>query len=209
MWNLIPEKRILPTKLARYCCEYLKESGGDGRKTVTGVRWAESTNRKLNQGMVTVFGAKAGAELSDDENFQSTIRGGGVVLVNDNETSRRTIEVCYKRHKTLVNPIIDWTDEDVWDFIKSENIPYCGLYDEGFTRIGCIGCPMATARIRELGFLRWPGYKKLYIKAIIELQKVRKERNLKNSDWSVAEMWNWWMGYDILRGQMSLLEENE
>ena len=38
MWNLIPKKLMPPTRLVRYCCEYLKESGGDGRMTVTGVR---------------------------------------------------------------------------------------------------------------------------------------------------------------------------
>jgi len=35
----------------------------------------------------------------------------------------------YKRRKSLLNPIIDWTDAEVWEFIKAENIPYCGLYD--------------------------------------------------------------------------------
>ena len=52
MWNLIPEKRMPPTRLVRYCCAYLKEEGGHGRKVVTGVRWAESVNRKKNAGFV-------------------------------------------------------------------------------------------------------------------------------------------------------------
>ena len=77
MWNLIPKKLMPPTRLVRYCCEYLKESGGDGRFTVTGVRWAESANRAKNQGMVTMPGRKAGRELKDDSNFLSTVRGGG------------------------------------------------------------------------------------------------------------------------------------
>ena len=46
MWNLIPKKCTPPTRIVRYCCEKLKESGGEGRLTVTGVRWAESANRK-------------------------------------------------------------------------------------------------------------------------------------------------------------------
>lgn len=76
MWNLIPWKLTPPTRIIRYCCQYLKESGGDGRMTVTGVRWAESTNRKRNQGPVTIMEKKAGATLGDDENFSSTDRGG-------------------------------------------------------------------------------------------------------------------------------------
>lgn len=50
MWNLIPKKKFPPTRIARYCCEVLKESSGKGRVTVTGVRWAESPNRRKNQG---------------------------------------------------------------------------------------------------------------------------------------------------------------
>lgn len=76
MWNLIPWKGMPPTRIARYCCDFLKESGGDGRMTVTGVRWAESVNRKANQGPVTVMGRGAGRDLSDDPNFQLTARGG-------------------------------------------------------------------------------------------------------------------------------------
>lgn len=77
MWNLIPWKLMPPTRLARYCCEFLKESGGDGRMTITGVRWAESRNRQENQGPVTVMGKKAGRELGDHPDFTLTDRGGG------------------------------------------------------------------------------------------------------------------------------------
>jgi len=76
MWNLIPKKLMPPTRIARYCCEKLKESGGDGRLTVTGVRWAESPNRRKNQGLVTVMGKTAGRELGDNSDFTSTFRGG-------------------------------------------------------------------------------------------------------------------------------------
>jgi phosphoadenosine phosphosulfate reductase len=78
MWNLIPKKLTPPTRLIRYCCEFLKESGGDGRKTVTGVRWAESTNRRQNQGAVTILkkNKQIIEELSDNPDFSPTIRGG-------------------------------------------------------------------------------------------------------------------------------------
>lgn len=79
MWTLIPEKGIPPTRLVRYCCEELKESNGAGRFTVTGVRQAESANRKRNQGVITV--PKAGKKfqkLLEEEsvNFTPTPRGG-------------------------------------------------------------------------------------------------------------------------------------
>ena len=52
MWNLIPKKKMPPTRIARYCCQFLKEGGGEGRFTVTGVRWAESAKRKNREGAV-------------------------------------------------------------------------------------------------------------------------------------------------------------
>lgn len=76
MWNLIPKKLMPPTRLVRYCCAELKESGGDGRKVVTGVRWAESRNREENQGQVTIYGKSAQKSLGGNENFSRTIRGG-------------------------------------------------------------------------------------------------------------------------------------
>ena len=78
MWNLIPEKSMPPTRLVRYCCEKLKESSGDGRFTVTGVRWAESINRKQNQGIVTIVDRNANKELAGNVNFRQTVRGGGI-----------------------------------------------------------------------------------------------------------------------------------
>lgn len=57
----------------------------------------------------------------------------------------------------ILNPILYWTEEDIWTLIRQERIPYCCLYDEGFRRLGCIGCPMAgKGRCRE--FERWPKY---------------------------------------------------
>ena len=50
MWNLISKKKMPPTRIARYCCEILKENAGEGRDKITGVRWAESRRRRRNWG---------------------------------------------------------------------------------------------------------------------------------------------------------------
>ena len=79
MWNLIPAERMPPTRLVRYCCEVLKETNGRGRYTVTGVRQAESANRKRNQGVITIPNAddKLQEELENmGANFTQTPRGG-------------------------------------------------------------------------------------------------------------------------------------
>lgn len=212
MWSLIPQKLMPPTRLVRYCCAKLKESSGYGYMTLTGVRWAESVNRKKNQGVVTVMSKIHG--LAEDENFTET-RQGGVVLVNDNDESRRMIESCYKRHKTTLNPIIDWTDDDVWTFIRQHNIPYCSLYDEGWTRLGCIGCPMARKSGREAEFARWPKYKAAYLRAFDKMLEERQRRGKMDGVWRMGttsqDVYNWWMEYDVLPGQtlMDLSEEIE
>ena len=129
-----------------------------------------------------------------------------MVLVNDNEGSRRLIEQCYTRRKTTVNPIIDWTDDEVWEFIKTEGIPYCKLYDEGWKRLGCIGCPMAGKKGREKEFARWPTYKKAYLNSF---DKMLKACNYKPTHtWETPiDVFHWWMEDGVLPGQMDLFED--
>lgn len=79
MWNLIPKKKIPPTRLVRWCCSELKESGGKGRLLITGVRWSESQNRRDNQGGITVIGKPKDTQRfleSQNVNFLLTKRGG-------------------------------------------------------------------------------------------------------------------------------------
>lgn len=130
------------------------------------------------------------------------------MLNNDNSESRRLVESCYKKLKTVLNPIIDWTDKELWDFIKAEGIPYCSLYDEGMNRLGCVGCPMARQHGREREFLRWPTYKKAYIRAFDKMVEERKARGKKCMWETGIDVFNWWMEYDILPGQIDLFEED-
>lgn len=79
MWNLIPQKLMPPTRIARYCCEHLKEKAGVGRMTVTGVRWAESRSRAEKHGTITMpdAGKRTKAVLEETGvNFTLTNKGG-------------------------------------------------------------------------------------------------------------------------------------
>lgn len=165
MWSLIAEHTLPPTRKVRYCCSALKETGGQGRVVVTGVRWAESANRKNTHDVVDIRGKKAKKKADAMGVEYKQNKHGDVILNDDNDDSRRMVEQCYRTHKTMVNPIVDWTDEDVWDFLNSNGIPHCSLYDEGFTRLGCIGCPLSGSKNMIRDFERWPKYKELYIRA--------------------------------------------
>jgi phosphoadenosine phosphosulfate reductase len=194
MWRLIIKNNGPPTRMQRWCCRELKEQGGKDRICVTGVRWAESTRRKTNRAAFEVLGSKK----------------RGNYLFNDNDEDRRMFENCMQKGKRIVNPIIDWEDADVWEYIHSRGLKYCKLYDEGFTRLGCIGCPMAGKnRINE--FKRWPKYKAQYIRTFDKVVKNRKAKGMKWT-WETGEdLMNWWLyGTEKkheLEGQIDLFEE--
>ena len=87
MWNLIPRKQMPPTRLARYCCQYFKESSGKGRITVTGVRWAESANRAGNQGIAVFWGKPKQTENTAKEigTEYKVNKKGNIILNDDND----------------------------------------------------------------------------------------------------------------------------
>lgn len=93
----------------------------------------------------------------------------------------------------VIAPIVDWSDHLVWKFIKSRNLPYCSLYDEGFKRLGCVGCPMTMRNGRILQFKRWPRYEELWKKACRRLFENRKSQGRFEKWSSWEEVWNWWM----------------
>lgn len=168
MWTLIPEHTVPPTRFLRYCCKGLKETGGGNRRVVTGVRWAESAKRKANHGFVDLKShPKTMVKLANNYKVPYKInqKGGMILLNNDNDINRQMVEHCPLKAKVMINPILDWEEEDVWGFLNGNNIEHCSLYDEGFNRLGCIGCPLAGRKNMERDFKRWPRYKELYIRA--------------------------------------------
>lgn len=177
MWNLIIKKQLPPYRNARYCCSVLKETGGEGRFVITGVRWQESRKRE-SRGAVEVLGS----------------RKPDLILNNDNEESRRIIENCQLKGKRLINPIISWTENEVWLFIYSQKIAYCELYDCGFRRLGCIGCPLASVKNREWEFKRFPKFREAYIRTFDRMVEARRAAGKSDGNWNSGEaVFNWWM----------------
>ena len=115
-----------------------------------------------------------------------------IFLNNDNDESREVVDFCINQRKTVVNPIIDWTDDDVWEFIEEYGVRYCELYDKGFDRLGCIGCPLAGNNKQKFEFDRYPKYKQLYIAAFDRMLGAMK---CETSSWKTGEdVYHWWVG---------------
>lgn len=201
MWRLIEKKMIPPTRLIRYCCAELKERGGKGKVKVTGVRKKESRNRKENGGLVKILGKGASVRKSAQEIGAKTeeTKKGGIVLNMDDDPSRRLVEQCYRTTSTMVNPIIDWSEDDVWDFLKAYGCKSNPLYECGLKRVGCIGCPMA-GKNRYAEFERWPKYRALYVMAFDRMLEARRragKTSRLDSQWFNGEsVMRWWLGED-------------
>lgn len=119
------------------------------------------------------------------------------MLNYDDSTGRRMTEHCIRTGKVIVNPIIDWDEEDVWEFLNSNEIEHCCLYDEGLTRLGCIGCPMKNAHGQKKDFKRWKKYEEFYLKAFQRMIDIRKQRGLNTEKWDTPEaVMRWWLNDD-------------
>jgi len=100
-----------------------------------------------------------------------------------------------------VMPVRLWSDANVWQFIRESGIPYCSLYDEGFKRLGCVGCPSASASSVRREFDRWPGFEKAWRWAFRRLWQRRYGTSLNNGrPWFGSiyfsgpdEMFDWWV----------------
>lgn len=196
MWNLIPRKLMPPTRAVRYCCSDLKEGGNANRMIATGVRWAESKKRSQRSSF-EVLGKSSGKSIGVSDEM---------MLITDNDCTRRLFESCQMKAKTVVNPIIDWTDRNVWDVIENERIPVCELYGHGYERLGCIGCPLARKCQREREFYDFPKYKEAYIRAFDKMIAERKKRG-KETQWECGEeVFLWWMQDNNVVGQINLFD---
>ncbi len=199
MWQLIEKKGVPPQRNMRYCCSILKETSGKNRSIITGVRKFESNGRKDRTSFEAIGKTKKEGVKVDDE----------IMLSNDNGEKRMFMERCEIKGKTVVNPIIEWKDVDVWNYIRKENIEINPLYDKGFKRVGCIGCPLATPKQIKNQFAMYPTYKRAYTKAFQRMIDRRKELGKPVDErWKDGEaVMKWYLDEDI--NQVTLFDDLE
>ncbi len=173
IYHIALRKQVLPTRRVRWCCEEFKENSGAGKVTLIGIRHQESLNRsKRNEVEISnrkFSGTLQGFEAYREQKLQKKRKPKGVNITN--ATSERTVGCISGKESILISPIIHWTASDVWEFLNNVcRVPHCSLYDEGYTRIGCICCPMSSRKQKVKEIQRWPHVKRAWIKAIMTIR---------------------------------------
>ena len=167
------DNQILPTMRVRWCCAEYKETAGAGKVTLIGIRKTESA-RRAKRNEVEIDSRKFSGDLEGLEEYRKTRnrekRGrkpkGNREVTIVNADGERVLGCIRGKESLLISPIIDWTDEEVWEFLGVLGVKHCELYDEGWRRIGCIGCPMSSHKQKMIENKRYPHVKRGWIKAI-------------------------------------------
>lgn len=172
IYDMACRKQMLPTRIIRWCCSEYKEMSGAGKVTLIGIRHAESTKR-----------AKRKEVETGDRKFSGNF--------DQFSKHRETMVTCVGgKDKILVSPIIHWSDKDVWEFLNGNGIEHCSLYDEGYKRIGCILCPMASYRQKVKDMKRFPHVKHKWIQTI---QKLINEGHITRNFTDAEFGFKWWI----------------
>ena len=184
------EKHGLPTRLSRFCCKELKERGGIGYVTVTGVRHEESRNRGGYQQVMKKGKTKKDAEVKDLDKMESL----NFQCVNGSD-------------KFMLYPILEWTETDVWQFISRQRLPYNSVYDD-LSRVGCLFCPFAGKEQILFNAEKYPKHWNLMKKSFGKFFENKKEKDFNTVD----EYFDWWISKESLdeykekKSQLSLFD---
>lgn len=179
--QLCLKRKALPTRMIRFCCAVLKETKGAGTVTLTGVRRQESVQRSHRNEAEILKTKKEDRFSGSFEQLDYFTRSQEIEGVQ-----------CVKgKDKIVINPIIDWTTQDVWYFLNEVvKVEHCELYDKGQKRIGCLFCPMTSQKKIIKEGEAYPRYKALILRTIHRL----RENGYMNryTDLTDEEVFNWW-----------------
>ena len=107
------------------------------------------------------------------------------------------------------HPIFMWNEGDIWEYIEKYEIPYCSLYDEGFSRIGCMICPYILGSNKsgeynkrlKTAMIKWPRVYRHFEKIVNEyVFERRKAEGRVREDNFKEYIENWYKGIKIKSG---------
>ena len=127
--------------------------------------------------------------------------------------TRKMLETCMRdKTRRYLHAIIDWTELDVWEYIKSRKLPYNPLYDPPYSvkRVGCVMCPCGSNRVEEAmriapriidTWRRWMD--RLHAEGVKQGWPVAKHHK------TAQDLWNWWLSDKVPtdKNQMSIFED--
>lgn len=181
-FQLIAQKGV-PTMFNRWCCAIFKETAGVGCVVLTGVRKEESRKR---------------AAYEEVCRWSRTKNKKGSVDLNKMEANE--FRCVGGKDKFMVYPILEWTEQEVWDFIALRGLPVNPCY-KSHKRVGCVFCPFARPKeIRDYCETH-PLLKAAFIHAIERyLERERDRQKLTSAE----DYFDWWISHDSIDTYIAL-----
>ena len=191
IYTMALEKRIFPTQKFRWCCAEFKEKGGVGKVVLTGVRHQESMARSKRMEL-EISGRKFAGTIEEFQEWRVERLRKANKSVNQDEFTRdkkQEVACISGKDKIIVNPIIEWSDADVWEFLNAVvEVPHCELYDPPYNqhRVGCIMCPMSGYKRKVADSKMYPY---VYEKWVQVAEKLIRGGVLPRVETTVEELW--------------------
>lgn len=126
---------------------------------------------------------------------KNTIEG---VRSEESRTRDRDYIVCDTRKsmkgKQHIYPLLDWTEEQIWRYIRKKDLPIAPCYKLGLKRLGCVACPLASPKVRLKELELYPRRYNAYKNAI-------EKGMAKNPQWKLTQFtggvgetaMQWWL----------------
>lgn len=167
-------KKGLPTMLNRWCCALFKETAGVGFVVLTGIRREESRKR---------------AEYDEITQWAKDKKDKKAVDLDKMEENE--FHCVGGKDKFMVYPILEWTEEDVWAFLRERGLPVNPCYGN-HKRVGCVFCPFARPKEIRAYCETHPRLKESFIHAIEGyMERTREKSKLSNA----KEYFEWWISH--------------
>jgi len=132
-----------------------------------------------------------------------------VTGIRKKESYRRSQRNMFEISKTdkskrFINIIIEWSDIDVWTYIKYLDLPFPSLYSESYQRIGCVLCCMESPKQRKRDAEMFPIHKKAYVNAI---QRALNIKPSKHFGTNAETYFEWWISGKSVKKYFGLKEQ--